>query len=73
MVNIVATAPMPLSAEEAYILHHAKAVALLGQLKEVLFDMPAPDGEISIDWSHVGTVAEAERQLTQVLAFVRAT
>lgn len=70
IVNAATAPPMSQSAEDAYVAHHAEAAALLEQLQEALFDLPAPDGEISINWAHVGTVAELKRQLAETLAFV---
>lgn len=73
MVNAATTPPMSHSAEDAYVAQHAEAAALLEQLQEALFDLPAPDGEIPINWAHVGTVAELRRQLAEALAFVGGT
>jgi len=58
------------AAETAYAEQHAAAAALLQQLQDALFDMPAPDGETSIHWGHVGSAGEITRQLRETLAFV---
>lgn len=73
MINAATTPPMTQSAEDAYVAYHAEAAALLVQLQEALFDLPAPDGEIPINWAHVGTVVELKRQLAEALAFVSGT
>lgn len=73
MVDAATPPPISQSAEDAYVAHHAEAAALLEQLQEALFDLPAPDGEIPINWAHVGTVAELRRQLAEALAFVGGT
>ena len=57
-------------AQDAYLAHHAKAASLIAQLENALFDLPAPDGDILINWAHVGTVAELNRRLTGALALV---
>jgi hypothetical protein len=62
---------MAQTAQDAYLANHAEALALIAQLQDALFDLPAPDGEVPINWSHVGTVAELKRQLADSLAFAR--
>ena len=64
---------MSQSTENAYLAHHTEAVALVAQLQEALFDLPAPDGETLINWAHVGTVVELKRQLAEALAFASGT
>jgi hypothetical protein len=56
--------------ETAYVEQHAAAAALLQQLQDALFDMPAPDGDTPIHWGHVGSVTEITRQLRETLTFV---
>jgi hypothetical protein len=58
------------AAETAYVDQHAAAAALIQQLQDALFDMPAPDGDTPINWGHVGSAAEITRQLRETLAFV---
>jgi hypothetical protein len=62
---------MTQAAQDAYLAQHTKAAALLQELEEALFDQPAPDGEIAIDWSHVGSVTELNRQLENALMFIK--
>lgn len=57
------------AAETAYAEQHAAAVAVLQQLQDALFDMPAPDAA-PINWGHVGSATEITRQLRETLAFV---
>ena len=58
-------------AEEIYIQTHRQARDLLAHIEELLHDLPAPDnGEIPIDWAHVGTVSEVVARLTGVVAFL---
>jgi hypothetical protein len=60
-------------AEIAYAKQHAAAAALLAQLQEALFDLPAPDSDTKIDWSHVGSLAEINRQLKETFDFMAGT
>ena len=64
---------MARTAQDAYLEKHTEALKLLEQLQQALFDLPAPDGEVAINWAHVGTVAEVKRQLAETLAFVGGT
>jgi hypothetical protein len=59
------------AAQDAYLEQHGKAAALLQELQEALFDQPAPDDEIVINWGHVGSVTELNRQLENALAFIK--
>lgn len=61
---------MKRTAQDAYLEYHAEALGLLEGLQQALFDLPAPDSEIAINWAHVGTVVELKRQLAEALAFV---
>jgi hypothetical protein len=62
---------MAQSTEEAYLEQHTQAAHLIQQLGEAIFDLPAPDGDVAIDWGHVGSVAELNRQLSAALAFIQ--
>ena len=58
-------------AEDSYIQTHRQACDLLVHIEELLHDLPAPDnGEVPIDWGHVGTVSEVVARLTNVVAFL---
>jgi hypothetical protein len=58
------------AAEIAYAEQHAAAAAVLQQLQDALFNMPAPDAGTPINWEHVGSATEITRQLRETLAFV---
>lgn len=62
------------SAEEAYENAHLKAQALVQQISELLFEMPAPSAEDDpIHWGHVADVNEVNRRLTEVFDFLAGT
>lgn len=61
---------MARTAQDAYLEKHTEALGLLEELQQALFDLPAPDGEVAINWTHVGTVAEARDQIKRTLAFL---
>jgi hypothetical protein len=58
------------AAEANYVTWHNRCLERLEQLQQAMFDLPAPDSDIQIDWGHVGTVTEIANQLEQTLAFV---
>jgi hypothetical protein len=60
--------------ETAYETAHEEARNLLAQIEELLCDLPAPGSEdCPIDWTHVGTVNEVNRLLSEVVAFLAST
>jgi hypothetical protein len=59
------------SAQEAYLDQHSHAARLLSEIEEALFDLPAPDDEVVINWAHVGTVTELCKQLKEALDFLK--
>lgn len=59
-----------LEAEAAYENAHLVANDLLERIREQLFDLPAPGGELRIDWAHVGTVAEVTHRLAEIAMFL---
>lgn len=61
---------MTRTAQDAYLESHTEALGLLEELQQALFDLPAPDGEVAINWAHVGTVAEVRDQIKRTLAFL---
>lgn len=48
-------------AEAAYTSHHARAQEALARIAEALEDMPAPEGETRITWSHAESQLLAQR------------
>ena len=59
-----------LKAEAAYENAHLVAQDLLERIREQLFDLPAPEGEVRIDWAHVGTVTEVNHRLAELVTFL---
>lgn len=57
----------------AYEQSHDEAVHLVEQIRDALYDLPAPCGEVPINWGHVGTVNEVRNRLKSVLAFLNGT
>ena len=63
-----------LTADAAYENAHLVAQDLVERIRELLFDMPAPGNEEHpIDWSHVGSVNEVNRRLSDVVRFLDGT
>ena len=63
-----------LKAEAAYENAHFVAQDQLEQIRGLLFDLPAPgDEEQPINWAHVGSVNEVNRQLSEIIAFLDGT
>jgi hypothetical protein len=53
------------TAYDAYLAHHAAALALVERIHEAIEnydDAPADD----LNWGHVGDIAETERQLREI-------
>ena len=59
-----------LEAQPSYESAHMVATDLLAHIGELLQDLPAPDGEVVINWAHVGSLAEVNRRLASVVAFL---
>jgi hypothetical protein len=57
------------SAAAEYVGQHARAMDLTMRLQAAICDLPAPD-TIAVNWGHVGSVAELNRQLNEALAFI---
>ena len=55
------------SAEEAYTTRHSECLAELDRIRQYLFDLPAPGGDVPINWSHVGEVGLVLDDLREVL------
>ena len=63
-----------LTADAAYENAHLVAQDLVERIRELLFDMPAPGiEEHPIDWSHVGSVNEVNRRLSEAVRFLDGT
>ena len=62
-----------LEAQPAYESAHMVATDLLGHIAELLQDLPAPDGEVVINWGHVGSLAEVNHRLASIVAFLEGT
>ena len=64
----------PLQAEAAYENAHLVAQDLVERIRELLFDMPAPGvEEHPINWAHVGSINEVNKQLSDVVEFLGGT
>jgi hypothetical protein len=60
--------------DTAYEAAHEEARNLLARIEELLCDLPAPGSEdCPIDWTHVGSVNEVNRLLSEVVAFLAST
>lgn len=60
-----------LEAGPAYEHGHLIAMDLLERIGEMLHDLPVPDSdEHPINWGHVGTINEVNRQLSQIIEFL---
>lgn len=59
----------PRTAEAAYAERHVQALALLAELTAMVEDLPAPDA-IKVNWGHVGSLAEVNRQLDETREFL---
>lgn len=56
-----------LKAETAYIETYTRAMAALKAIEEMIHDKPAPEGDVKIDWGHVGDMARIASQLEDIL------
>jgi hypothetical protein len=59
-----------LEAQPAYGSAHMVATDLLAHISELLEDLPPPDGDVAINWAHVGSLAEVNLRLASVVAFL---
>ena len=59
-----------LEAVPAYENAHLVATDLVQRITELLGDLPAPDGEVPINWTHVGDLAEINHRLAGVVTFL---
>jgi len=61
------------AAEDAFLEAHCEALDLLKGLHLALYDLPAPCGEVPINWGHVGSLNEVVNRLKATLAFLNGT
>lgn len=54
--------------EDAYAAAHIRATTLLEDLRGILGDMPAPEGDAQINWGHVGSLNYLSEQLAELKA-----
>jgi hypothetical protein len=60
-----------LEADFAYENAHTVAKELVERINELLFDMPAPyEDDHKINWSHVGSINEVNKRLSDIVAFL---
>jgi hypothetical protein len=63
-----------LQAEAVYENAHLVAQDLVERIRELLSDMLAPGvEEHPINWAHVGSISEVNKQLSEVVAFLDGT
>ena len=61
----------PLTAEPAYENAHLVAQDLVDRIRELLFDLPAPDNDARpITWGDVGSLNEVNSRLAAVVTFL---
>ena len=61
------------TAQDAYIDAHLTAQATVEEIQKLLFDLPAPDSEETINWCHVAELNEINSRLSRVVAFLTNT
>ena len=58
------------NAQASYCETHLAIQAKLDAIRERMFDYPAPDGDVLLNWSHVGDLVAINHKLAEVLAFI---
>lgn len=58
------------SAEDSYAIQHVNVLDKLERLRKTVEDLPAPDGEVPINWGHVGSLDHINRKLLEILEFM---
>lgn len=53
-------------AEERYLAKYNEAQALIEKIQNRIHDLPAPEGEVPIDWGHFGDMARIVDQLREI-------
>lgn len=56
----------PQQIEDAYESAHNVTQATLARIKDLLFDLPAPDSGM-IDWGHIGSLNGVNARLSEVV------
>lgn len=51
---------------DAYAAAHAATLEQLAALTAIIEDLPAPDGDVRIDWGHVGSLTDLCRRLAEI-------
>ncbi len=60
--------------ETAYVAEVLEARDLVGQLSELIDDLPHPEtNDQKLHWGHVGNVTEVKNRLAQLVAFMNGT
>jgi hypothetical protein len=54
-------------AEQTYLENYNRARAAIRKIEEMIHDMPAPEGEVKILWTHVGDMGHVADQLESIL------
>lgn len=52
--------------EVAYLNYYRRAMAAIQAIQNKIHDLPAPDGEIAINWAHVGDIGKIATDLEEV-------
>ncbi len=60
-----------MTAVEQYSAEHARAYRNVLKIQEILENLPAPEGHVTINWGHAGSLAELNKQLEQALEFIK--
>lgn len=54
-------------ANAAYLAAYARAMKALKDVENMIHDQPAPDGEVGINWCHVGDMLRIAAELEEIL------
>lgn len=60
-----------MTAVEQYSAEHARAYRNVLRIQEILENLPAPEGHVTINWGHAGSLVELNRQLEHALEFIK--
>ncbi len=55
------------TAEAAYIEAYRRTMEAMEALKTMIHDNPAPEGEVKINWAHVGDMLRIATALEEIL------
>ena len=55
-----------ITADQAYTEAYARVLKAIEAVEAMVHDLPAPEGEIKINWAHVGTMNHIATQLEQL-------